>query len=516
MMNRLLGQRRTSSLPRLGRVGRFLWEALWLPYWLGSTMPPPALPARRVSPATSERTPRLLQELDALRTIIWRQRTSILALRSLWLALAVLDAWLLLRVVAQRQPGFGPFLLLALVLLAFGAFLVATTQPSRGQLARTLDRSFGLRERVATAYEIAERESRIGGVRALQVLEATRVTRKVGGTSVFQRRLPVREIVPLVLLAILGVVLLIALIVQRGGGLAGPGNRAGQANGPSSSAGNTQQNAQGTQPGSAPGNQSGQGPQPGNQPGGQPSAQGRQDLAALAGALQQNGATQAAGNQIANGDYPGAAQSLRDVGQQASQMPAQQRSDLASDLRETAGKVGDPQLAQDLIAAANALEQPNAAGAQRALDQVANDVDRLGQGDGPSGQGNQGNQTGPGTTPGGQSSGGGGGNGGGAAPQLPSGQRTQPSTGAPTEPLGANGQAVQLPKGSPSGQTINTQNQNSRGTGAGDPGAAAAGGGQLRQGAVGEAGVDTNQVPFEQRGTVQQYFTPPPKSGSER
>ena len=509
MVNRLTGQRRALSLSNRSRAGHFLWEAIWLPYWLGSTMPPPSLPGRRVPSATSERTPHLLRELDTLRAIIRRQRTAILLLRSLWLALAVLDGWLLLRVVAQRQPQFGPFLLLALALLAFGGFLIATTQPSRGQLARTLDRSFGLRERVATAYEIAEQGSRIGGVRALQVLEATRVAKKVGGASVFQRRLPVREIVPLVLLAILGVALLIMLIVQRGGP-GGAGNGAAQGNGRSSAAGSAQQNGQGAQPGSTPGNQGAQGPQPGNQPGGQPSAQGRQDLSALAGALQQNGATQQAGNQIANGDYPGAAQSLRDVGQQASQLPAQQRRDLAGDLRETAGKVGDPQLAQDLIAAANALEQPNAAGAQQALNQVANDVDRLGQGDDPRGQGNQ---AGQGNTPGGQSAGGGGGNGGGTTPQLPSGQRTQPSTGAPTDPLGANGQAVQLPKGSPNGQTINTQNQNGRGTGAGDPGAAAAGGGQLRQGDVGEAGVDTNQVPFEQRGTVQQYFTPQPKSG---
>ena len=90
--------------------------------------------------------PHLLQELDALRAIIWRQRMVILALRSLWLALAVLDGWLLLRVAAHRQPGFGLLLMLALVVLAFGGFLVAIAQPSRGQLARALDRSFGLRE----------------------------------------------------------------------------------------------------------------------------------------------------------------------------------------------------------------------------------------------------------------------------------------------------------------------------------------------------------------------------------
>ena len=79
-MNRLTGQRRAPALVGLGRTGRFLWEALWLPYWLGSTMPPPALPSRGVAATTGERMPHLLQELDALRAIIWRQRMVILAL----------------------------------------------------------------------------------------------------------------------------------------------------------------------------------------------------------------------------------------------------------------------------------------------------------------------------------------------------------------------------------------------------------------------------------------------------
>jgi hypothetical protein len=516
----VIEQRRgVALLAGVGRAGRFLWEAVWLPYWLGSTMPPPTIPGRPENPAVAgERMPQIVQQLDDLRTTIWRQRLAILLFRSAWLALAALDAYLLLRAVAHRDPAFVPFLLLSLALLALGGFLIATAQPSRSQLARTLDRSFSLRERVATAYETAQTEKRIGGVRALQVLEATRVAGQVGQASAFQLRRPVREIALTVATAVLGVVLLIALVTHGGFGPGGTGSKPGQGNGRSSAAGGTDPKAsQGPGSGNQPGNsQSGQGSQPGSGP----TSQGKQDLSSVASALQGNSPTQQAGNQIANGDYPGASQSLSEVGQQASQIPPEQRQQLAGDLRETAGQVSDPQLAQDLIAAANALEQPNAAGAQQALNNLADDINRLGGGQGqtPGDQGSDPGQQPSGGTPGGQTSGGNtGGQGAGASPQLPTAQRSsQPSSGPSTAPLGVNGQPVQLPKGNPNGATINTQNQGNGGTGPTQPGSAAAGGGELRQGDVGEAGVDPNQVPFEQRGTVQQYFTPQPGDEDER
>jgi hypothetical protein len=517
-MSRVVEQRRGVSWSGLGRAGRFLWEAVWLPFWLGSTMPPPRIPGRREPQAVAgERTPQILQHLDELRSVIWRQRFSILLFRTLWLALAALDIYLFLRVVVDRNPAFIPFLLLSLALLALGAFLIATAQPTRGQLARTLDRSFSLRERVATAYETAQGDRRIGGVRALQVVEATRIAGQVGKASAFQPRRPVREIAVLVALVIVGVVLLIALLFDRGiGPGTGTGDTPGQGtNRPAAGSGTDPQSSQGPQQGNQPGDtQGGQGQQPGSGP----TAQGQQDLAAVASALQGNTPTQQAGNQIANGDYAGAAQTLRDVGSQASQIPQEQRDQLAEDLREAAGQVSDPQLAQDLNEAANALEDPNAAGAQQALNDLAEDIERMGEGQGqqPGDQGGDQGQQPQGANPGGQSPGGNSGGQGGTAPQLPSQQRNQPTTGQATDPLGANGQPVQLPKGDPRNSTINTQNQDNRGNNPTDPGAAAASGGQLRQGDVGEAGVDPNQVPYEQRGTVQQYFTPQPADGDER
>jgi hypothetical protein len=502
------------------RVGRFLWEAFWIPFWLGSTLPPPALPTRRErSAAQSERTPLLVRQLDTLRDTIWRQRRAILAFRALWLALTVAAIWLGFRVLAHRELPLRPLLIVVALIVVLGATLIALARPSRGQLARTLDRSFGLRERVATALEGTQGD-RLAGVRALQVLEAMRVTQDVSTASAFRQRLPVRELALAIIAATVCIVFGILLFMRQL-------NPATPAVGPN---GNTPpgvqapgvQNGVGSQPNQQNGaGQQGQQGQPGGQnsgQSGQPSAQGQHDLDTLAGALQDNAATRQAANKLANGDNAGAAQALRDAGAQSSQMSPDSRQELANDLQTAAGKTSDPQLAQDLRDLADKLTGPNPSAAQGAFEQVANDVDRIGQG-GQQGQqpGQNGQQgdTGQQGQNGGQSpSGGGGGSGSGAIPQLPNSQQSQdPTLGQATPLLGADGKPIELPKGNANGSQIDTQNPNSRGNGQTDPGAAGAGGGQLRQGAVGDSGVDPNQVPFDQRGTVERYFTPPAEEG---
>src|SRR5947207_14274287 len=202
-MYRAIERPRSRAWPHLPRLARSLWDLIWLPFWLGSTLPPPALPTRReVDMVRADRRPAILGQLDALRAAIWRQRAGILGFRSLWLALAVVDVGLALRVVAHRSVSLVPFLLVALATLALGAALVASARPSRGPLARTLDRSFGLRERVSTALE-QTRAGRLTGLRALQVVDATRLTGTLGEARAFQRRLPVRE---LLLTALMGVI----------------------------------------------------------------------------------------------------------------------------------------------------------------------------------------------------------------------------------------------------------------------------------------------------------------------
>ena len=490
-----------------------------MPFWLGSTLPPPALPARREPrTANSERTPLLVRQLDTLRETIWRQRRSILMVRTLWLALVPAALWLGVRVLAGRELPLRPLLSVMAIILALGAVLVALARPSRGQLARTLDRSFGLRERVATALEEAQ-GGRLAGVRALQVLEATRVAKDVSTASAFRRRWPTRELVPAIILGTACIVLLILLGVRQlnpppGGnnnapvapptGVQGPGPQAGnnpQA-GPQGEQGRQGQNGQ-------------QGPQGQQNPGqsGQPSAQGQRDLDTLAGALEDHAATREAADKLANGDYGGAAQALREAGDNAAQLSPETRQGLASDVQGAADQTSDPQLAEDLRDLADKLAGPGPSAAQEAFDQVADDVERIGEGD-PGGQqpGQQGQQgqSGQQGQNGGASPNGGSGSGSGASPQLPNSQQGQPPALGESAPLlGADGKPIELPKGNANGPQIDTQNPNGRGNGQTDPGAAGAGGGQLRQGTVGESGVDPNQVPYDQRGPVERYFTPP-------
>jgi hypothetical protein len=483
-------------------AARFLWETLTFPFWLGSTLPPPALPGRQ-SRHTATRTPRLIRQLDDLRAALWRRRAAILAVRACWLALAVLDSWLAIRFFTHHQPAFRPFLVLAILLLIAGAALIAIARPARGQLARALDRSFGLRERVATAVESAE-APRLTGVRALQVIEATRVAEDVSDARVFQQRWPARELAMLALAALIWVALLIAgrLPHLRTGG---PPQTSGQGNVP----GLTEPDPRAGQTNQAGGNgttgdQGRQGAAPGQS--GKPSAQGQRDLDQLANALKDHATTRQAADDLQGGDYSGAASAMHDAGQSAAGLSPDARQGLADDLRGAAGQVSDPQLAQHLREAANALEQPGAAGAAGAFDKIASDINRIGQGQqgGQSDQGGDQGQTGNGQT-------GAGGGAGAGQPQLPSQQRSDPAYGQSTAPLGANGQPIELPHGNSNDPLITDQNGNNKGAGTTLPGAASAGGGQLKQGDVGESGADPNQVPDDQRGAVEKYFTPHPK-----
>jgi len=484
------------------RLGRFLWGVLWSPFWVGSTLPPPALPdGREATPATDERTPLILRQIDGLRETIWRQRRVILGVRGLWLALLTVDTWLGLRVLAGRDLSPRPFVLVALAVVVFATFLIVIARPSRGQMARTLDRSFGLRERLTTAVEEAQ-AGRPAGLRALQILDATRVTRHIATASAFRSHLPAREIAAALATGIFCLVLLVMLLMQH---LGVPGAGAGAGAGQRPGAGSNQGAGSAPQPGRQNG-QAGQDGQPGTgQQGGQPTAQGKEDLNTVAGALQDHAATGAAGDKLAGGDYAGAAGALREAGNNAAQTSPQERQAIANDVRNAADRVSDPQLASDLRDVANGLTQPNAAGAQQAFGQVANDVERIAPGGQPGAAGQDGQQ-------GQQGSSGGSGAGTGSAgnevsPQLPSGQQQSPAVSS-SPLLGADGKPIELPKGDPSGQSITTQGQQGRTNGSGDPGSAGAGGGSVQQGTVGEAGVDTNQVPYDQRGTVERYFTP--------
>ena len=62
---------RAHPAPGLHRAARLLWQAFWLPFWLGSTLPPPTLPDGPDAGVTpGERSPAILGRLDGLRATI--------------------------------------------------------------------------------------------------------------------------------------------------------------------------------------------------------------------------------------------------------------------------------------------------------------------------------------------------------------------------------------------------------------------------------------------------------------
>ncbi|CAA9562160.1 MAG: hypothetical protein AVDCRST_MAG88-1588, partial [uncultured Thermomicrobiales bacterium] len=150
------------------------------------------------------------------------------------------------------------------------------------------------------------------------------------------------------------------------------------------------------------------------------------------------------------------------------------------------------------------------------------DIERAGQGrDGSAGQpgGVPGSAPPPGGNQGAEPSGRDANNGGGAgaSPRGAGDTRSQPQSGPGTPPLGVDGKPVELPRGDRQGPTVDSQSGTGRGSGPPDPGSAAPGDGQLRQGEIGATGPDPNQVPLEQRGVVERYFTPrdEPRAGEE-
>lgn len=541
-MQRAFDRRWRPALPDRTRWGRLAWDALWTPFWLGSTLPPPEWPARRRAgeAAPADRVPVIVVQLDALRRTVWRQRVPIVLCRTAWLLLAVAAAWLAFRVFAGPIAPW-PFLAAGLVVLALGLALLRLTHPSRGELAYTLDRDHQLRAQVFTAQEEAQGPL-LTGVRALQVAAAMRVTDDLA-PRISRPRRPVRE---LRLVAGCALLTLALLLVLNG---RGPGTAAGETTdnaglplddqamlgvdgeSPGAAAAGEYSEEYGEPPvgGVADGqsfpeqqDQQYQPDQQDQQSAGSsgPDAQGQHDLDTLADALRDTGVTRDAADKLQSGDYQGATDSLRQAGRDAGQLSPQARRDLANDLRDAANRINDSNLAQRVRDAADAVERGDAQAAQSALDAVAGDIDRAMRGADPPSQDGQGNapvRTRPGEAPQanrpaqpGDNSGGGGG-GSGSSPALPGQQRAGPAYGPSTAPLGADEKPVKLPKGDQRGATVRGSGGGSRGATSANPNSAGTGDGKLQQGEIGEVGPEINRVPVDQRGAVERYFTPNPE-----
>ncbi|HEU5104102.1 MAG TPA: hypothetical protein VFU22_34030, partial [Roseiflexaceae bacterium] len=250
-------------------------------------------------------------------------------------------------------------------------------------------------------------------------------------------------------------------------------------------------------------------------------------LQALADALRDQGATRPAAEALDRGDLAGAAQSLRELADQAGQLSQAARDQLAEALESAADQIAgnNPQLADQLDRSADGLREGGQPAAE-ALDDLARAIEQLrtappeqsGQNGQPtpgeqagqegqpgqSGDGSQGGDQGQGQ---GQSDAQGEGQGQGQGSGAGSGSGGEQRQAEPSDRLGVEGQPVPL-ESAGEGE-VPAQASEERPSGPARPG----GNGGFTQGGASsgervQVGADPLRVPIDERDVVQDYFQP--------
>jgi hypothetical protein len=412
----------------------------------------------------------------------------------------------------------------ALALIGGAVVLLLRPRLAARAAANRLDRRFHLDEQLATAVEVAATNPPPGSIAARLVMESSHTAELLQRRIGRRQRPPWQDVLTLVALSLVA----IGLWVISGVGF--PNLAASPLPLPplASAQDPAQQLPQEPQ---AP-DQSGQtAPGETGQPGqsgvaAQNGAAGDpQAIQALADALRDQGATRPAAEALDRGDLAGAAQQLRELADQASQLSQSSRDDLANALEDAAQQIegSDPQLADQLNQSADGLRQGEQDAAE-ALDDLARAIEQLPQAQ-PGQQAEQGGQDGqpgeqagqdgqPGEQAGsqagpageqgqGEQQGQGEGNGTGAG----SGSGGEQRQSQPNERLGVEGQAVPLES---SGEgNIPAQSSDDKPP---IPSGAAGNGGFTQGGTSSDqrvqVGDDPQRVPIDERDVVQGYFQP--------
>ena len=372
--------RSTRMLMLLRRDPRtFGWLLLWLPFWVGSELPPPSLPghdpARAVSPPLDDPAGSWLQD----RTTRFARRFSLTAvlgsvLRGLTLALLVVGAWLAIAsLTAGEAPGWRSIWLLLGGGVLLGSVYGWLTRPHAVMVAQMLDRTFMLRERMVTAFT---RANGSGLISRLQLADAANALEEVSSEIPRTSWLPVRE-AALVLIAG-ATVFVAALSYVPHDHIVPAASNAVPAFVPASERLLEPDQAL---PQQAPPDQP-----VADQPSiaeieeqGEQQQSTREGLARIGEALDGNGPTQQAADAIADGDYGAAADSLRENSEAISTMSQEERDALANDLDQAADDLEstNPELAESARQTADAVREGGDT-AEKAIDDLAEDVEQAG------------------------------------------------------------------------------------------------------------------------------------------
>jgi hypothetical protein len=355
-----------------------LWRAGWWPFWVWSDIPAPALPRREAAPPAELGLAgkAVLGGIDRVRRRLWVSHAAAAVCRGVWLGLLFATLLMLLDVLGGPVFDPRPALVVGGLLLIAGVVLAVLSRPSRMGTARVLDRTFGLHERLTTAIDDLGLGVPAAGERApvvyLQMADAANAIAVLRGDRRLRPHVPVREVVLIVLMALLLTTL--AFLRGLGGGLP--------------------ELAAAYVPAFTPAVEQPAAPEPSqaeieaakNPPTVQEvlersdrSARARHDLQELGKALADHAVTRPAAEQIARGDYAAAGDQLRNVASQAGDLSQDARNELASDL-QTASQAMEPKtngLQEATSDAATGLQQGGAPARQEMRD-LADAVENAG------------------------------------------------------------------------------------------------------------------------------------------
>ncbi len=317
-----------------------LWRACFFPWWFWSDLPRPRLPEKNVPlPPGGLAGEYVKSRFASIARRTWLQRVLIILIRTVWLTILIAVVWQAVELAGGPPVQFTMIPMAGALLLVPALILMAFSRPTNAQIARMLDRSFHLQERMVTSLTNLGRELPAPGERAtlpyLQVADAANALTAIRSNPAFRVTPPFREI----MLVLFWSLVLTSLFFLRGGGgeipplqsalvpefipaaqryVTGPQTDlpAGPLSEGMQSDAQMQQLAEETR-------------------------NIRQDLLTLAEALEDHALTRSAANALEEGDYARAVQELRSTAEQADALTQSERSSMADDLDSASSAMSD-------------------------------------------------------------------------------------------------------------------------------------------------------------------------------
>ncbi|NJO04678.1 MAG: hypothetical protein HC876_03620 [Chloroflexaceae bacterium] len=318
------------------------------------------------------------RRLERLARDRWARHGVRTLLQAAWMALSIVCFGLGLQLLTGWPIPTDIVLALALVIVALGASQLLRRRMSPDEVARRIDKRFGLSQQLTTALEVSA-QGQTEGVATYLLDNANYTTGQVQRYVKAHQRAPWTELLTVLALALLTIGLFLFLNINASANLptaeSVPPLSAPPAGAPNSA-------MPPDQPPGVPGGEGNTTGLAGQQPG-TLSGESQQAAQALADALRDQSATRPAADQLDQGNTAGAAQSLRELADQASGLSEAARRDLAEQLNEAAGDIGnfDPELADQVRESAQGLQQEGDSAAQ-ALESLADAVEQLGESSG--------------------------------------------------------------------------------------------------------------------------------------